>query len=84
MNTSYKLDCRPSPCNESTNQTADYISLLERNPALAIPYVTIMTVLTVSGTFGNILVIVAIIKTKVGRLITPAYIVKFYRCFIPC
>lgn len=43
-------------------------ALLEKNPALAIPYITFLSICCVTGTFGNILVIVSIVASKVRSM----------------
>ena len=42
---------------------------MKENPGAAIPYLTIMSICMVSGTFGNLLVICSVLKDKVCTLI---------------
>ncbi|XP_064609462.1 melatonin receptor type 1A-like [Liolophura sinensis] len=52
------------------------VPLLQKNPPLAITYITILSVCGVSGTFGNILVIVSILATKKIRTIGNMFILN--------
>lgn len=44
------------------------VPLLEKNPSWAIPYITVLCICCVTGTFGNTLVIVSILTVKVKWL----------------